>query len=164
MRYIRFCFVALAVLIPAMTAAADYEWYYGAGLELKRLEADCCATKHPLNVSLTGGLSLGNQLAIELDFSDTVDSGEFAGIDMDVQTASAYVAYRSAGRVYYKFKFGAVRGRLKVANLDPDGDGMAYGAGVGVDLNSGHRLEFEYTVEDFVDQGSVNTIRGSYLF
>ena len=157
-------FVSLLIGAQAAMATDEYDWYFGPSLGLKRLEADCCQTQHPVNIGFVGGVILENRIGFEAEVTDSIDSGEFLGLDMDVQTVAAFVTYQSLGKYYYKIKMGAVRGELQINNLAADGDGMAYGIGMGFEFDFGHRMELEYTVEDFVDEGDLGFLSLSYLF
>jgi len=92
----------------------------------------------------------------KLGFMDP-DDGEIGNADWDIETLTAYLAYRTAGNIFLKAKAGYgwwdvnVDGGAPRGFEDDDWD-FAFGAGVGYRLSSKAGLEVEYTViQDDID-------------
>lgn len=83
-------------------------------------------------------------LALEADVSATVVDGDIAGFDYSVTSLAAYLAWRSAGKLYLKLRAGLLMEYVSVGPAD------AFGAGVSGSIGAGLRrgeqlLELELT-------------------
>lgn len=116
--------LALAVSLPtfADTASADSGPYIGA--KLGRLDIDIGAdVEDPSMKGFILGYNFGSW-AVELvrNSGDGSITRPFGGssIDFDIDTTAAYLAYRSAGEAYFKFKAGWLEEEIEVPDEDED--------------------------------------------
>lgn len=86
-------------------------------------------------------------LALEADVSATLIDGDIGGFDYSVTTLSAYLAWRTAGKLYLKLRAGSVMEYVSVGPSDVFGGGISGSIGAG--LRRGEQLlELELTGVD----------------
>jgi len=94
--------------------------------------------------------------AIEVEFTNTNDDGTFTSESFQgttgtwqVDSKAIYMAYRSAGTVYFKGKLGGVTTEIdyktSATTLQEDKTQVSFGAGVGFRLTERANIELEYT-------------------
>lgn len=88
--------------------------------------------------------------------------------EWDVDTFAVYMAYRTAGTVFFKGKLGAlnseIESRIAGQVISEDDVGFAFGAGLGVLLGDAGLVEVEYTGVTGDNDISLITLGGSLLF
>jgi len=99
----------------------------------------------PTNVGVLIGYELGvvlGDLAVEGEMTTSTSDGEFKGGfgKFDLDTIAAYLAFRSAGPIYFKAKGGF----LQVDDGSGSDTGVSYGIGVGLGIGIA-QVELEYT-------------------
>jgi outer membrane immunogenic protein len=96
------------------------------------------------NVGVVVGYELGvvlGDLAVEGELTTSTSDGEYkGGGNFNVDTAAAYLAFRTAGPIYLKAK----GGYLQVSGDVKSDSGVSYGLGVGFGIGIA-QLELEYT-------------------
>ena len=134
--------LSLLSLVMASSVSAG-EWIFGAKTG-RMVVVDSGVKTHPSTIGFMLGYELGvglGDLAVEGELTKTASKGEFnGGGKFEVDTKAVYLAFRSAGPVYFKAKGG-------FAQTDIDGqtdNGTAYGLGLGFGLGI-VQLELEVT-------------------
>lgn len=136
-----FILVGLLGMFAAAPASAD--WFFGA--KTGPLIVDSSAVKDDaVNTGVMVGYDLGvvlGDLAVEGEFTTTTGDGKFDGTaeKLSIDTTAVYLAFRSAGPIYFKAKGGFVQ-----ASGDIDDSGTAYGVGIGFGIGIA-QLELEYS-------------------
>lgn len=138
--------IALLLWSGACAAAGDWSWYGGAG----------AALLHPLGagngnaVNALGRVGLENArfpaFALEGELGATLSSGKFAGRDFKLDSAAAYLAWRSPGAWYLKLRAGALLEHARVGGGTSTDSGLSGGVGGGYRFAGNRRLELEFTV------------------
>ena len=136
-------YILLAVLSLGMsTTAIAGEWIFGAKTG-RVIIGDSAVDTHPTNVGFVVGyeqsIAVGD-LALEGEITKTTGKGDVAGSKFEVDTQAIYLAFRSAGPVYFKAKGGFLQ-----ADLDGNKEsGSSYGIGLGVGFGLA-QIELEVT-------------------
>ncbi len=153
--------VALGSLL-AMPSYAQSPWYLG--LKAGWMELDAPSTDDATNLGLYGGYTLmedtNGQFAIEGEYTRSISDGEIGRSGWDIETLSAFGAYRTAGPWFLKLKAGWTDADLSAGSggrrfSDSETD-FSFGAGGGVRLGNKAAFELEYTViEDDVNFFSI---------
>jgi len=136
--------LALAlVLAPAAGHASDV--YIGA--KAGPMLVDISGADDPTNVGVTVGYQLGvlvGDIAIEGEYTTSLDDGQVSGAPVDVDTLGLFLALRTAGPVYFKARGGVASVDTTVGAGDSSSSGIAYGVGLGFGIGLA-QLELEYT-------------------
>jgi hypothetical protein len=136
----------VTLTVSVFNNAALAEFYFGA--KTGPMIIDKSGVDDPTNLGLMLGYELPvplliGALGVEGEVTRTVEDGSFLQRDVELDTAAAYAAFRTAGPVYFK-------ARLGYADLDEEGISDIDGgtsAGVGVGLGLGLvQFELEFTV------------------
>ena len=114
------------------------------------------ASENPTNAGIVLGISTeNNMLALEAEFTNSVNSGTIQGlpnVNLDIQTVSLYGVFRSPGKVYFKGKIGVISETVTMSDgiitVEADESGTSLGAGVGFKVGSNNNIEIEYTIVD----------------
>lgn len=140
--------VAGLLLSPAVQA----DWYIGA--KTGPMMIDESGVDDPTNAGVLIGHEWGvvaGDLGIEAEITTTVDDGEFAGQDVQLDTLGLYAAFRTAGPVYLIGKAGVIRNELEIGSVSDSDTGSAIGAGVGFSIGIA-QFELEYTrIDEDID-------------
>lgn len=147
----------LAAHLPAHAQQPGNPIYFGAKLGFMDPDDGDEATNAGVLVGYTLMEDRNGAFAVEGEYTRTFDDGEIGNADWDIETLTAYLAYRTAGNIFLKAKAGYgwwdvnVDGGAPRGFEDDDWD-FAFGAGVGYRLSSKAGLEVEYTViQDDID-------------
>jgi hypothetical protein len=141
----------LLVLLAGMVLNSQVwagDMYFGA--KTGPMMIDVSGVSDPTNAGILVGYELGvvvGDLAVEGEFTTTIDEGKSGGNEVDIDTMALYLAFRTAGPVYLKLKGGVLRQELDAGAGSESDSGMSYGIGVGFGLGIG-QLELEYTEVD----------------
>lgn len=132
--------VGLLGMVVVTPVSAD--WFFGA--KMGPMIVDSSAVKDDaVNTGILVGydLSVGlGDLAVEGEFTTTTGDGEVdTGANVSVDTTAVYLAFRTAGPIYFKAKGGFLQ-----ASGDIDESGASYGMGIGFGIGIA-QLELEYT-------------------
>lgn len=139
--------LALAVSLPSFADSGPY-----IGAKLGRLDIDIAADVD--DPSMTGfivGYNFGSwALELERNSGEGSVTGPFGGdsIDFDIDTTAAYLAYRSTGDAYFKFKAGWLEEEIEIPDEDESisESDTGFSAGIGVGFRGEIlRLELEVT-------------------
>lgn len=137
-------FILVGLLGLVFAAPASAGWFFGA--KTGPLIVDSSTIKDDaVNTGVMVGYDLGvvlGDLAVEGEFTTTTGEGEFEGSNakLNVDTSAIYLAFRTAGPIYFKAKGGYLQ-----AGGDIDSEsGASYGAGIGFGIGIA-QLELEYT-------------------
>lgn len=143
------------------TALADF--YLGAktGLMMADIEGADVDT-HPTNVGVSLGYELGvlaGDLALEAEFTRTAAEGEVeGGGDIEVDSNAVYVAFTTAGPLYFKIRGGLQETEVRAGSGEENERGETFGVGVGFSLGL-LRLEAELTsIDDDVNFVSIGVV------
>ena len=96
-------------------------------------------------------ISGSSGLAIEAEFTFTAIAGDASfSSEWDVTTAAVYLAYRSAGDMYFKTKVGFLNEDVTISNdffgVSGTDSGASYGVGFGKKLGGSNSVEVELTI------------------
>jgi hypothetical protein len=133
--------VGLLGMVAAAPVSAD--WFFGA--KTGALVVDSATVKDDaVNTGVVVGYDLGlvlGDLALEGELTTTTGEGKFngSGAKLSIDTAAVYLAFRTAGPIYFKAKGGFLQ-----ASGDIDDSGASYGVGIGFGIGIA-QLELEYT-------------------
>lgn len=135
--------MALAAVLSMVAASASAGDLF-FGVKTGPMMVDDSAVKtDPTNVGVLVGYELGlvlGDLAVEGEFTTSTSDGEVkGGSKFDVDTAAAYLAFRTAGPFYFKAKGGYMN-----VEGDSSDSGASYGVGLGFGIGIA-QLEVEYT-------------------
>jgi hypothetical protein len=140
-----------SLLIAASTSAAGLVFGAKAG----PMQLDISTADDPLNAGVNIGyefdVGLGD-LGFEGEFTTTVKEGEIGLQKLNIDTAGAYLTYRTPGIVYLKGRAGYISwdADFSVGEVDED-TSASYGLGLGLNLKV-IKLELEYTqIEEDID-------------
>ncbi len=134
----------LFAALPVTTAHAG-DLYFGA--KAGPMQVDIGGADDPTNGALVLGYGQGialGQLALEGELSTSLDNGTVRGREIEVDTAGAYVAFRSPGPVYFKARGGVVNVDTSVGGVSNSETGAAYGVGLGFGIGVA-QVEVEIT-------------------
>ena len=136
-----------SMLIAASTSAAGLVFGAKAG----PMQLDISGADDPVNAGVNIGYEFGvvfGDLGFEGEFTTTVKEGEFGLQKLNIDTAGAYLTYRTPGIVYLKGRAGYLSwdADFNVGAAD-DGTSASYGLGLGLNLTI-FKLEVEYTQID----------------
>lgn len=144
MRQIKtFILVGLLGLVAAAPASAD--WFFGA--KTGPMLIDVGGISDTTNVGVVVGYDLGvgvGDLALEGEITTTTSSGDFLGLDVDVDTQALYLAFRTAGPIYFKAKGGFANEEISIGPISDSETGVSYGVGLGFGIGIA-QLELELT-------------------
>jgi len=134
--------VGLLGLVTAAPASAE-GFYFGAKTGM--LVVDSSLVKDDaINTGVMVGYEFGvvlGDLGVEAEYTTTTSDGEVdTGQNFDVDTTAAYLAFRSAGPIYFKAK----GGYLEVSGDVEDDSGASFGVGIGFGIGIA-QLEAEIT-------------------
>jgi len=141
-------YILLALLSFVMTTPAIAGgWYFGAKAGRVHVN-DSIVKTDPTNVGVVVGYDQGlvvGDVGLEAEFTKTTSQGECkpgacTSKNFDADTRALYVAFRSAGPMYFK----ARGGYLTVDNNGNTDSGASYGIGFGMGFGL-MQLEFEVT-------------------
>ncbi|AMX03317.1 outer membrane beta-barrel protein [Microbulbifer thermotolerans] len=139
--------VAVLALVSSSAAFAE-GGYWGAVGGI--MDIDLPNADSPLNLGLRGGYILPSGWGFELEYTNSLISGQadvFANdVDVDVQTMAGYATYRSYGDVYFKGRLGVLYEDVSVGASSSDDTGVSLGAGIGFNYGPNTNIELEYTV------------------
>ena len=164
MKWKTFCCTGVVALggLLVMPSYAQSPWYLG--LKAGWMELDAPSTDDATNLGLYGGYTLmedaNGQFALEAEYTRSISDGEVGSSGWDIETLSAFGAYRTAGPWFLKLKAGWTDADLSAGSggrrfSDSETD-FSFGAGGGVRLNNKAAFELEYTViEDDVNFFSI---------
>lgn len=131
----------LLLIVTGPVAAGDL--YFGAKTG-KAVVDDSSVSKDATNTGVLIGYELGvvlGDLAVEGEYTTTTGDGEITGgAKLSFDTMAAYLAFRTAGPIYFKARGGFLQ-------FDNDGNtdsGPSYGIGLGFGIGI-TQLELEYT-------------------
>ena len=144
--------LAAALIAAASTVSAneaDREGLYG-GVGVGIMNIDIHNADRLYNGTLQMGYHFNNNLALELQYTDSLTEGDInynygyyrSSVSYSVQTLAAYGVYRSSGDVYFKGKAGVLREKV----LSAKDTGVSAGVGVGFRISDSAALEFEATI------------------
>lgn len=135
-------FLGLVAAAPASAGGL----YFGAKTGSMIIDSPAVKTD-ATNVGVLVGYELGvvlGDLAVEGELTTSASDGEnkaaYGGGNFSVDTAAAYLAFRTAGPIYLKAK----GGYLQVSGDVKSDSGVSYGLGVGFGIGIA-QLELEYT-------------------
>ena len=140
----------IVALLPLNTFASAY-----IGVKMgPMIVNETIASENPYNTGFVLGVSSENkQLALEAEFTNSVNSGTlqgFSDINIDIQTVSLYGVFRTHGSIYLKGRIGviseAVTMSSSVISVEADESGTSLGAGLGFKVGSNNNIEIEYTI------------------
>lgn len=138
-----FVLVGLLGLVAAAPASAD--WFFGA--KTGPMMIDVSGISDPSNVGVVVGYDLGvglGDLALEGEITKTISSGDLLGFDVDVDTQALYLAFRTAGPIYFKAKGGFLNEEVSIGPISESDSGVSYGIGLGFGIGVA-QLELELT-------------------
>jgi hypothetical protein len=138
---------AAALLVAGMllSPAGQADWYFSA--KAGPMMVDEPDLDDPINAGVIIGHEWGvvaGDLGIEAELTQTIDDGEVAGQDLQVDTRGLYAAFRTAGPVYLIAKAGMVRTEIEAGGVSQSDTDTAYGAGLGFSIGIA-QFELEYT-------------------
>ncbi|WP_455216794.1 hypothetical protein [Kaarinaea lacus] len=138
--YILLALLSLVMAAPAMAG----DWYIGAKTGRVVVNESVVKT-HPTNVGVVLGFEQGlvvGDVGIEAELTSTTSKGKVdGGSEFKTDTKAVYVAFRTAGPMYFKAK----GGYLQIDNDDWETkSGASYGIGFGLGLGL-VQLELEVT-------------------
>jgi len=143
-RSLRNLLLAAVALLPPCTAIAG-DVYLGA--KAGPMQVDIGGADDPTNIGFTLGYELGvlvADIAIEGEYTTTLDEGTVSGSGIEVDTVGLFLALRTAGPLYFKARAGMASVDTTVGSSESSESGVAYGVGVGFGIGL-VRLEIEYT-------------------
>jgi hypothetical protein len=142
--------LALAGLLSAVSVAPAMagDMYFGAKTGPMVID-DSAIKTDPTNVGILVGYELGvvvGDLAVEGEFTTTTSDGKekYSGQKVDIDTIAAYLAFRTAGPIYFKAKGGVLQEDVSVGSNSETDSGASYGVGIGFGIGIA-QLELEYT-------------------
>ncbi len=128
------------------------EWFFGAKAGPMLIDVGGVSDTTNVGVMVGYGLGVGvGDLALEGEITTTVDKGDFLGFDVEVDTQALYLAFRTAGPIYFKVKGGFVNEKVTIGSISETDTGVSYGIGLGFGIGIA-QLELEVTTieEDVV--------------
>lgn len=145
--------IGLLVLLLAANSAMAAGITFGAKSGPMQLDTD--GVEDPINAGVAVGYEFGivlGDIGLEGEFTTTVKEGELGIQRLKLDTAGAYVTYRSPGFIYLKGRAGYVGWDADFNQNGTDDDtGASYGAGLGFNLKI-VKFELEYTkIDDDID-------------
>lgn len=136
MKFLKQFFVMTALAVPSVVSAGGY---VSAKLGVMDVGFDDVEVdSNPSSFGLTAGYrfdSLLQGLSAEFEFTRGIASGEVIGLDLDVESQGAYIAYQTSGQFYLKGRLGLMDAGLVAGSLSEDEGGESYG------LAAGYRIE-----------------------
>ena len=140
----------LAVLLLATSVSVSAgDLYFGAKTG-KAILDDPAVKTDTTNTGIVVGwdqsVVLGD-IGVEAEFTTTTGDGEYNTTPVtkfDFNTAAAYVAFRTAGPIYFKARGGVLRIDQEIAGQSGSDTGASYGIGLGFGIGIA-QLELEYT-------------------
>jgi len=113
----------------------------------------------PVNLGLVMGYEFDSGLGLELQYTDSVDSGQLAisrfrreiREDFDYRTFALYGVYRTDGDFYFKAKAGVLWEEIDTDSVSEDESGFSAGIGAGYRFGSKDSptsIELEYTIAE----------------
>ena len=138
--------IVLGLLGMVFAAPASADWFFGA--KAGPMMIDTSGISDTKNAGVVVGYDLGvavGDLALEGEITKTVSSGDFIGLDVDVDTQALYLAFRTAGPMYFKVKGGYLNEDVSIGSVSASDSGMSYGVGVGFGVGVA-QLELELTI------------------
>jgi len=138
-----FILVGLLGLFAAAPASAD--WFFGA--KTGPMLIDVGGFSDTTNTGVVVGYEIGAvvaDLALEGEITTTTSDGKFAGSKVEVDTQALYLAFRTAGPIYFKAKGGFVNEEVTVLGVKTSDSGVSYGIGLGFGIGIA-QLELEFT-------------------
>ncbi len=137
--YILLAILGLVVASPASASG----WFFGAKTGTVIVN-DSGVDTHPTNIGFLVGYDLDiavGDIAVEGEITKTTSKGELdTGSQFSADTQAMYLAFRSAGPIYFKAKGGF----LQVDNDGNTDTGSSYGIGLGFGVGI-MQLELEFT-------------------
>ncbi len=150
--------LALSSLVMASPAAAD-GWIFGANTGT--MQVDVSGVSNPTNIGFMAGYEIGvgvGDIAFEGEITRTLSAGSYLGADVEVETEAIYVAFRTAGPVYFKGRIGTLQEEVRIGSVSGSETGTSMGLGVGFSL-AVVQLELDITqVEEDVTYLSVGVV------
>ena len=163
MKWKTFCCTGVvlgSLLVMPSYAQSVSPWYLG--LKVGWMELDAPSTDDATNLGLYGGYTLmedtNGQFAVEAEYTRSISDGEVGSAGWDIETISAFGAYRTAGPWFLKLKAGWTDIDLSTGSggRSINDSDFSFGAGGGVRLSNKAAFELEYTViEDDVNFFSI---------
>jgi triphosphoribosyl-dephospho-CoA synthetase len=138
--------VGLLSLVFAAPASAD--WLFGAKTGPMLIDSNgfSDATNTGVMVGYQLGVAVGD-LAVEGELTKTTSDGKFSNAKVSLDTQALYLAFRTAGPIYFKAKGGFVNEDLSIGNSSATDSGASYGVGLGFGIGIA-QLELELTAID----------------
>jgi len=126
--------LALSSLLMASPAVAD-GWIFGANTGT--MQVDVAGVSNPTNIGFMAGYEIGvgvGDIAFEGEITRTLSAGSYLGVDVEVETEALYVAFRTAGPVYFKGRVGTLQEEVRIGPVSGSETGTSIGLGVGFSL------------------------------
>jgi outer membrane immunogenic protein len=136
--------VGLLGMVAAAPVSAD--WFFGAKTGPMLIDT-AGSISDPVNTGVVIGYDIGAvvaDLALEAEFTTTTGDGKFSGSAVTLDTQALYLAFRTAGPIYFKAKGGFVNEDLSIGNVSATDSGVSYGIGLGFGIGIA-QLELELT-------------------
>ena len=126
--------LALSSLLMASPAVAD-GWIFGANTGT--MQVDVAGVGNPTNIGFMAGYEIGvgvGDIAFEGEVTRTLSAGSSSGGDVEIDTEALYVAFRTAGPVYFKGRMGTLQEEVRIGSGSFTDSGTSIGLGVGFSL------------------------------
>lgn len=147
MRHLKMLVLAGVMSLVSAAPAMAGDLYFGAKTGPMVID-DSAVKTDPTNVGVLVGYELGvvvGDLAVEGEFTTTTSDGKVnGGAKVDIDTIAAYLAFRTAGPIYFKAKGGFLQEDVSVGSYSETDSGASYGVGIGFGIGIA-QLELEYT-------------------
>lgn len=143
----RFNMLLLLFIVSFVTATQAWagEWKFGA--KSGKMLLDNNSYSDLTNVGVLLGYEIGlvlGDLALEAVVTKTASKGDFLTQDIELDTAALYLAFRTAGPIYFIGRGGYVTDDLTVGSTKTSDNGTSVGIGVGLSLGLA-QVELEYS-------------------
>ncbi len=138
-------YILLAILGLVMVSPASADgWIFGVNTGTMHVTDpidDPTTTSNPRNIGFMAGYEIGiglGDLAFEGEITRTATSGDtfYQGsyVDLEVETEALYVAFRSAGPIYFKGRLGTLQETLIFDSDSYTASVTSFGIGAGFSL------------------------------
>ncbi|HET7921688.1 MAG TPA: hypothetical protein VFM15_02930 [Gammaproteobacteria bacterium] len=160
MRIVPALLLCLLTVSGGAARAADWSLYWGAeaGLLLPQGERNRTGVQAVGRLGLQAARLPG--FAAEAELGTTLKAAQYRSSDLKLTTLAGYLAWRSAGRWYFKVRGGGLWEWTRLGAGRASDGGLSGGFGGGYRFDDGRRLELEFTVIE----RNVNMLSLSYRF